>query len=130
MQHSRKLSVVNEARTAEHLVRNIEPRDGMAGENALVRRLCRHARARVPIERNLVGELPIARRGVAGAGYDAVADSEHFGSNTEPFGCGFEEDLTDFRSCVPKRAPRVLNGKASRGDALVRTDRKSTRLNS
>src|SRR5579864_5249404 len=121
MQHSGKLSVVNEARTAEHLVWNIETRDGMAGENALVRRLCRHARCRVPIERNLVGEFPIARRGVAGAGYGAVANGEHFGSDAESFSCRFEEDLTDFRGCVPKRASRVLNGKASRGDALVRT---------
>ena len=88
-------------------------RASRAGEGALRRRFRLRARRGIAVERDVVGQFPIAGRDVAGTCNGAVLYREHVGRNAEPLGSNVQEDLADFRSFKAYRAARMLHRKTA-----------------
>ena len=119
VQHSRQRGIVDEPRMGENLVGNVQPLNRIAGHRALCRWLRHGAGRRVAIQRDPVGEFPIARPDIAGPGDRAVLDFERVGPDAELIGRRGEKDLADFRAGLPDGAAGLLHRKTARGDAFV-----------
>ena len=119
VQHARQRLIVDEARPGEHLVGNIDPLHRMSGQRALRRSLRRYARRSVAIERNVVGQFPIAGPDIAGSRNGAVLDAERIDINTQPFRSQLQKDLANLRAGVAQRAAGLLDRETARGNALV-----------
>ena len=119
MQHAWQRLIVDEARPRKHLVGNVDPLHRVSGQRALRRELRRHAWRRVAIERDFVGQFPIAGPDIAGPRNRAVLDAERIDPDTQPFRSQLKKDLANFGAGMSQRAAGLLDREAARGDAFV-----------
>ncbi len=116
--------VVNETRMRENLVGNVQPLKRISGEHPLRRWFGHGARRGLAIQRDLVGELPVAGADIAGTGDGAVPDVERVDPDAQLIGRGGQEDLPDLGTGLPDGTAGLLHRKAARGDALVGATRR------
>ena len=119
MQHSRQHGIVDEALPRKHLVGNVEPPHRVACQRTLLDRFLRDTRRCIAIQRNLAGQLPIARPHIAGAGDGTVFDAERVDGGSQSIRCRREKNMPDLRAGVPQCAAGLLDRQAPRGDALI-----------
>lgn len=124
MQHVRQRRVVNEARPREHLIGNVDPLNRLPGNAARGGRLRDRFRGRAAIERDLAGELPVAGPDIARSGHRAIIDVERRCFDAEPLRRCCEEQPAHLGADLAKRAARLLDREAARGDAFVRASRR------
>jgi hypothetical protein len=110
---------VDESRPGKHLVGNVDPRNRIPGQRTARCGLWRYVRRGVAIERDFLGELPIAGSDVAGSQNGAVLDVERVDINAQPFRRVLKKDKANLGAGMTKRTARLLNGEAARRDALV-----------
>ncbi|MGY4293377.1 hypothetical protein ACVWXN_001472 [Bradyrhizobium sp. i1.4.4] len=84
----RQCAIVNEARSREHLVGNVDPLDRMSGDTACGSGLRNDARGGVVVERDVASQLPIAGPDIAGTRDRAVIDIEQRRIDAETLRCG------------------------------------------
>jgi hypothetical protein len=105
----------------ENLVGNIDPSNGMPCKRALRRSFRHSARRRVALQRDFIGQFPVAGPDIAGSGDGAVLDGERVDRDAEPIRRQPKKDLPNLGADVPDGASRLLHGKTARRHALIGT---------
>ena len=119
VQHVGQRQLVDEPRTAEHLVRQIEPRRGRAGNTPGLGRLGGDPRRGIACQQIVVRQLPIAGAQIARSGDIAVLDVEALRRHTQPLCRQLQIYGPRLRRGVAHCRARLLDRKAARGGALV-----------
>ena len=119
------VELVDEARPAEHLVGQVEPRRRRAGDAPRSGCLGGDPGAGVARQQGVVGQLPVAGAQVARADDGAVLDLEALGGDAEALGGGTQVDRARLRGRVAHGRARLLDRQAARGGALVGARRRS-----
>ena len=103
MHHAWEVEVVDEARAAEDLLWQVDARHGGCVVAQRGERLGSRLASGVDIEQMFVGDVPVARAGIAGGGYRSVLDAECGRGTAEARRGAGEEDGADLGAGLAQR---------------------------
>jgi hypothetical protein len=102
-------AILNEARLRKHLVRNVDPLHGASGQCSLLDRFRDNVGGRVALQRDFVGQLPIAGADIAWSLDRSILDAERSDVRPEPVGRLLQKNAAHLGADVAKRSAGLLN---------------------